>query len=255
MVTSFTFPTAPAPPAVSFFLQFGFTAATDVLGAWQNWILTRPDELTAGCTINSPDRCVVSGLFLGGETALSGHLDDLIRQVGVQSTAREVTQPAWPRRCSASPGVAGCLLLSAVRTGRLGAKASWQETFTATSRVLYRPTDPAAVIEAIDAENVAVLLDPIGGAAGRVAADATAFPHRNALATIQLYSGRHKSPHGQRAARPPRRLVGQWGYVNYIDPMMPRWAHAYYAANLPRLRGTARKVRPRPRARLRANVV
>ena len=189
VVTSFTFATAPAPPVVSFFLQFGFTAATDVLGAWQDWIATRPDELTAGYTINSPDRCVVSGLFLGRESALSGHLDDLVRQAGVPPTAREVIATSV---AEAMYGFAGCSGLSAAQcspdwtigsTGVLG-----RETFTATSRILYHPTDPAAFIEAIDGENVALLLDPIGGAAGRVAADATAFPHRNALATIQLYT-------------------------------------------------------------------
>jgi FAD/FMN-containing dehydrogenase len=245
VVTSFTFRTAPAPPAVTFFLQFEFTAATEVLGAWQNWIQTRPDELTAGCTINSPERCVVSGLFLGRESTLSGHLDDLVRQAGVAPTAREIVAT---RVAEAMYGFAGCSGLSAAQcspdwtvgsTGVLG-----RETFAATSRILYHPTDPAAVIEAIHGANVALLLDPIGGAAGRVAADATAFPHRNALATVQLYTG--GQDRGLINALRDRlgQLVGQWGYVNYIDPAMPQWAHAYYAANLPRLQATARKYDP-----------
>jgi FAD/FMN-containing dehydrogenase len=245
LVTSFTFRTAPAPPAVTFFLQFGFTAAIDVLGAWQNWILTRPDELTAGCSINSPDRCVVSGLFLGRESALSGHLDDLVRQAGVQPTVRQVAATSV---AEAMYGFAGCSGLSAAQcspdwtvgsTGVLG-----RETFTAASRVLYHPTDPAAFIEAIRGETVSVLLDPIGGAAGRVAADATAFPHRNALATVQIYTGGKDRSIIDGLRDRLGRLVGQWGYVNYIDPAMPRWAHAYYGANLPRLRATARKYDP-----------
>ena len=245
VVTSFTFRTAPAPPAVSFFLQFGFGAAADVLGAWQDWILTRPDELTAGCSIDSPARCVVSGLFLGRESALSGHVDDLVRRVGVRPTAREVTASSV---AEAMYGFAGCRGLSASQcspdwtvgsTGVLG-----RETFAATSRVLYRPTDPAAFIAALDGANVALLLDPIGGAAGRVAADATAFPHRNALATVQLFTD--GSDRGVVNGLRDRlgELVGQWGYVNYIDPAMPGWGHAYYAGNLPRLRATARHYDP-----------
>ena len=91
---------------------------------------------------------------------------------------------------------------------------------------------------------MALLLDPIGGAAGRVAADATAFPHRSALATVQLYTrGRNRSIINGLRDRLGQ-LLGLWGYVNYIDPAMPGWAHAYYAANLPRLQATARKYDP-----------
>ncbi len=170
VATSFTFRTAPAPPVVSFFLEFGFTAAADVFGAWQNWIQTRPDELTAGLTINSPDRCVVSGLFLGRESTLSGHLDDLVRRTGAQPTAREV---AVTNVADAMYGFAGCSGLSAAQcspdwtvgsTGVVG-----REAFAATSRILYHATDPAALIEAIHGEPVALLFDPISGAAGRVA--------------------------------------------------------------------------------------
>lgn len=34
-------------------------------------------------------------------------------------------------------------------------------------------------------------------------------------------------------------LVGDTGYVNYIDPQLPNWAEAYYGGNLPRLKEIA----------------
>ncbi len=75
-------------------------------------------------------------------------------------------------------------------------------------------------------------------------ADATAFPHRNALATIQLYTTGTSRDVINGLRDRLGRLVGDWGYVNYIDPSMPRWAHAYYATNLPRVRAVARKYDP-----------
>lgn len=245
VVTAFTFRTAPAPAAVSFFVQFEFSAAVDVVGAWQRWIMSSPDELTAGCAINSPDRCVVSGLFLGREAGLAGHLDDLVRRAGVQPTVREVFATSV---VNALYGFAGCSGLSAARCSPDwtvgGGGVLGRETFTATSRILYRPTDPAAFVEALHSENVSVLLEPINGAAGRVAADATAFPHRSALATVQLYAAGSRRRLINELRDRLGNLIGPWGYVNYIDPAMPRWAHAYYADNLPRLAATARKYDP-----------
>lgn len=39
-------------------------------------------------------------------------------------------------------------------------------------------------------------------------------------------------------------LVGDTGYVNYIDPQLPNWAEAYYGGNLPRLKEIAAKYDP-----------
>jgi FAD/FMN-containing dehydrogenase len=88
-------------------------------------------------------------------------------------------------------------------------------------------------------------LDAYGGVINRVASDATAFVHRNALFSAQ-YSGNFNP--GDSAAliaankawlndlwRAMRPYASGTAYQNYIDPDLTNWLHAYYGANLPRL--------------------
>jgi hypothetical protein len=86
---------------------------------------------------------------------------------------------------------------------------------------------------------LAVLIDPINGAAGRVAVDATAFAHRNALASVQIYSSGDDPTRVDELRDALRPQLGSHGYVNYIDPSMPDWQRAYYGPNFGRLRSIA----------------
>jgi hypothetical protein len=118
--------------------------------------------------------------------------------------------------------------------GQLG-----RASFSASSRMLLEPVDPAALVGLLDGRaGLDVLVDALGGAVSRVASGDTAFPHREALASAQIYSSGDA-----RAVAEVRdglgRLAGPHGYVNYIDPAMPDWATAYYGDNLPRLREVA----------------
>jgi FAD/FMN-containing dehydrogenase len=246
VVTAFTFRTAPAPEVVRFALDFDYAASAAVFAAWQEWIVTMPDELTAGCAINSPGQgCTVAGMHLGSEKAARSHLADLVRRAGWQPSSQLVTPMSLvdamydfaycgglrPGQCAPSWTGAGA--------GVLGRSA-----FVGTSRILYTATDATALLAAIGDGSLAVLVESISGAAGRVPADATAFPHRSALGVVQLYAGGSDrstiSELRDRLAGP----LGPWGYVNYIDPTMPRSRRAYYGANLTRLQATARRYDP-----------
>jgi hypothetical protein len=94
--------------------------------------------------------------------------------------------------------------------------------------------------------NCRIQVDSFGGAIGRVAPDATAFPHRAAKASVQLYvnvlDGRTEAE-GRRLVASLRDGIGlgTTGYVNYIDPEMPDWPAAYYGRNLARLKKVARR--------------
>ena len=93
----------------------------------------------------------------------------------------------------------------------------------------------------------ALLTDAYGGALNRVSPRATAFAHRNTLASIQYFaSGDPASArawvNGSRAS-----LAGATSgaaYVNYIDPDLANWQHAYYGSNLARLRNVKRPYDP-----------
>jgi FAD/FMN-containing dehydrogenase len=247
IVTAFTFQTAQAPEVVRFALDFDYAASADVFAAWQEWIVTMPDEFTGECAMNSPQSCTVAGLSLGSESSTQRHLADLVRRAGWQPTSRFITSMSLvdamydfascgglrPDQCAPSwtgPGA--------------GAGVLERATFVATSRILYAATDATKLVDAIEDAAVGVLIESISGAAARVPADATAFPHRSALAVVQLYtSGSNRDTVSGLRDRLAG-LLGPWGYVNYIDPDMPRWQHAYYGANLTRLQSIARRYDP-----------
>jgi FAD/FMN-containing dehydrogenase len=95
----------------------------------------------------------------------------------------------------------------------------------------------------------ALILDASGGAINRVHPGDTAFVHRNALFSIQYYSGWVGA--GEDDLRWNRSLyaamrpyVSGFAYQNYIDPELRSWKHAYYGSNLRRLIAVKRKHDP-----------
>jgi hypothetical protein len=248
VVTSFTFRTVPAPAVTVFSLQFPSGSAAAVLGAWQSWVKAAPDELFANCIVHgsSPASCSVGGCYVGSPSGLNPMLDALVRQAKARPTNRYVAAKSYR---DAMRYFAGCSQLTSTQC-----RPSWgggggtlpRESFVATSRMVTAPMrDPGKVVAAIAGSGLDAIFDSLGGAVGRVGAGATAFPHRGASASVQLY-------HGGAATQPVTTvrdrltpLLGQHGYVNYIDPSMPNWATAYYGTNLPRLRTVAKHYDPR----------
>ena len=84
-------------------------------------------------------------------------------------------------------------------------------------------------------------MDSWGGAINTVAADATAFVHRDAICSIQegtyfpaSATRRHLAwLESADAALAP--FSNGEAYQNYIDPTLKTWRKAYYASNYPRL--------------------
>jgi hypothetical protein len=251
IVTSFTFATAPAPSVLIFGMQFPGGSVPDVLGGWQHWATSAPDELWSTCNVagGSPVTCTVTGTFIGSTSALNTQLSALQKATGVAPSSHYVQSRSY---LDAMRHFAGCSSDSTEQChlntdgGKLG-----RESFVASSRVVTRPIgDPNAIASLCAGKtDLNLVFDALGGAIGRVGADATAFPYRSALATVQIYQ---KLTIPQATAT---KVVGEvrdtlagqcgtTGYVNYIDPAMPDWGQAYYGANLARLRQVAGQYDP-----------
>jgi FAD/FMN-containing dehydrogenase len=233
IVTEFVFATVPAPQVTVFSLQYDAGAAADVLGAWQTWIAQAPNELWSNVVVRGAAQptCRVGGCFVGSERNLTSLLTAL-----PAPTSRFVQPQSYAEatRYFAGTGIE-------------------HESFVASSRVVQQPiSDPARAVDLMNGRSGEsyLIFDALGGAVAAVAPGATAFPHRTALASAQIY---FKTPPGD-AAEAARAvgevrdglgaLVGDTGYVNYIDPQLPNWAEAYYGGNLPRLKEIAAKYDP-----------
>jgi hypothetical protein len=116
-----------------------------------------------------------------------------------------------------------------------------REAFHAASRVLDRAlghADADRVVAAMRARTDMVLLfDSMGGRVRQPGPEDTAFPHRTALASVQIYTwnrnGAGAVDAAQQALTP---LIGSGSYVNYINPSQVDWAQSYWGGHQARLR-------------------
>lgn len=233
IVTEFVFSTVPAPELVVFSLRFPAGSVTSVLGAWQEWVAAAPPELWSNLNVTggAAPSCTVGGCFVGTVAGLNSLLAGL--------KARPVSR-----------SVQGKNFLEAMRYFAGGTQSN-RESFVASSRMLMAPADPARITEMMTGRaDMDLLLDSLGGAVGKLEPRSTAYPHRKAFASAQVYLKTDAAT----AARATTQvgevrdtlgaLVGQTGYVNYIDPAMPDWANAYYGPNLQRLQDVAKTYDP-----------
>ncbi|WP_346133729.1 FAD-dependent oxidoreductase [Lentzea roselyniae] len=248
IVTSFVFRTEPARNLTTFSLTFPSAALPALLSVWPDWQAKAPDAMTTTVGVGSGrnPHVEVSGCFVG--TNAKPLLDDLVRRVGSPPTARREQEQTF---LSAMERFAWC------KTTDGSCKPSWnggggtqgRGSYVATSRMLTRPiTDPQRLAEIFkNTPNSYNMIDAMGGAVGR--GPASAFPHRSALASIQvelsLQAGEANARRAMGVARDElAKMFGATGYVNYLDPQMPDWAGTYYGSSLGRLKEIARKYDP-----------
>ncbi|BFU45430.1 FAD-binding oxidoreductase [Krasilnikovia sp. MM14-A1004] len=243
IVTSFTFGTVPAPTVTIFSLRFPASRTSRVLRAWSQWMDAAPDRLTSLCAVTAASTPTnrVTGTWTGSAPTLAAHLSALITAVGANPTSRTTHTYDY---LSAMKYFAGCLgkTISACHAGG-------HEAFRAASRMLDR-TVTSSIADRVVAlmsrqQGMVLLFDSLRGQVGRVGTADTAFAHRGAHASVQVYSGNAANGPAvlavQQALAP---IVGSGAYVNYLNPGQKDWASAYYGANLPRLRQVIRRYDP-----------
>lgn len=208
-------------------------------------------------------RARVTGVFCGSASTLAGVLQPLRSMVGGSPTEDFVGSEPFLRAMLIEAGcedftVDQCRLTTQGPAGTLSRAAFAAKSAFVKAAIPGSGVD--AVVSSLAALNAAVpevgggfVFDSYGGAINEVKADATAFAHRDALASIQ-YSVNWSS------AAPASVIEGatSWldsaqgtlapvvdgAYQNYIDPTLANWESEYYGANLPRLSRVKRKYDP-----------
>jgi FAD/FMN-containing dehydrogenase len=235
IVTEFTFDTDPAPNLTVFSLRFPPGSAADVLAAWQQWIAAMPPELWANLVLSggSPVQCRVGGCYVGGVSGLNTLLNNLVTNSGARPTQRTTKSFDYLGAMNFFSG------------------SSNRQSFVASSRIITTPVDAAKVVALAEGHpRMDLLIDGLGGAVAQPAKDATAFWHRDALASVQIYApatAQNRTKVTQSVGEVVAGLAAAGaggGYVNYIDPALPDWKNAYYGGNAQRLQDVAKKYDP-----------
>jgi len=243
IVTDFTFATVPAPTVTIFSLHFPASRTARVLRAWSAWMDAAPNQLSALCAITAAATPTnrVTGTWTGPASALSGHLASLIAAVGASPTSRTTHTHGY---LDAMKYFAGCLSETVA-----GCKSKGRESFRAASRMLEHTVTASTADQVVELmrsrRGMVLLFDSLRGQVAAPKIGDTAFAHRAAHASVQVYSGDAANGPAvlavQQALAP---IVGSGAYVNYLNPGQRDWATAYYGANLPRLRKVIRKYDP-----------
>jgi FAD/FMN-containing dehydrogenase len=267
VVTSFTFSSHPLARITAFSLSWPWSDAKDVVAAWQTWGPNVPAALWSSCRIRwipgTGPTVSVSGAWSGPPSALASHLDELAAASRHAPSRSTVTMsPLDAARyfggCS-SYSIDECRLTE--QGGRLAREGS-----LAKSDFFDRAINAAVVRSALDLidgrgaaaalapQTAGVLFDAWGGRIAAVAPDATAFPHRGAAFLAQEFVTFHGPITDATLAANRRWLTSLWhalrpaasgfAYVNYIDPELRGWLHAYYGDNLARLVDVKRRYDP-----------
>ncbi|MEV6909888.1 FAD-binding oxidoreductase [Amycolatopsis sp. NPDC051071] len=230
VVTSFTFRTDPSPSVVSVFsLHFPAGSANEVLAEWQRWLPDAPPELWANVVLSggSPVGARVSGCYVGDSASLGKVLDKLTGEVKGTRTVKQLDYLGAMKYFSGSES---------------------RQSFVASSRILGEVVDPAKLTSILNGKRgMDLLVDGLGGAVADVAPDATAFWHRKAIGSVQIYSQadtRNRSTATDSVAEVANGIGLGGGYVNYIDPALPDWMTAYYGDNATRLKQVAKTYDP-----------
>jgi hypothetical protein len=180
VVTELVFATVPAPAGTAFRLMFPPVCAADVLDAWQRYAPDAADELAASLVLSTsadparPPAVAVSGAVLGGATAGAAAIGELIAAIGVPPTDATVRHGSHRETKR----------LLATLSPHVGPEPV--NGFTHLRSEYFRDPVPAADLvsgllrDRRAGESRELDFSPWAGAYNRMAADATAFPHRDA---------------------------------------------------------------------------
>ncbi len=262
VVTSFTFQVHPVATLSLFTIRWPWSSAAAVVNTWQNWAPHAPDDLWSNCLLDAPaDKSArpivqVNGVYVGDVAGLNPLLQQLTGQINTAPISNYVSGASLLDTMLYEAGcygktVAECHLPSQNPQGQV------QRDTSAVKSDYFTGILPGQgitnLVQAIERRHASSTLseggigmDAYGGAINRVAADATAFVHRNAIFSAQYSASWNASDPSSVVAANRSWLTDTWqsmrpyasgqAYQNYVDPDLTDWQQAYYGSNLPRLR-------------------
>jgi len=258
VATAFTFRAHSLTKLCVYSLTWPWQQAASVVDAWQFWAPHAPDRLGSNLTLSAPfgggPAVSVGGTYAGTSHGLLRHLDELYHLAGAQPTGIFVRPASYLGAMLLEAGCAGRPLADC-HTGPGGSLP--RVPAFAKSDFFTRPLNGGGIRALVTAmerlrgisgaadASGSITLDALGGAVNRVAADATAFVHRDPLFLAQYYtswswpgsaSGVAAQQDWLRSSyrRLHRHASGQ-AYQNYVDPELTDWPSAYYGSNYQRL--------------------
>jgi FAD/FMN-containing dehydrogenase len=272
VVTSFQFRTHPIGSLGLFTLVYEWANAASVLAAWQHFAPQAPNALWSNCLLlasqdtpsGSGPVARVTGVYVGSESELEADLQPFRDAVGASPFTDFVGSAPYLQAMLIEAGCDGDTVSECHLPSENPAGLLTRAPFAAKSDYLGTALPQAGidvVLAAVERRQTSPILsgggvafDAAGGAINSVAPDATAFVHRNQLASLQ-YSGNW--PMGAAAsliAANRAWLASTWqsmrpyasgqAYQNYIDAALPDWQQAYYGSNLARLEQVKAKYDP-----------
>jgi hypothetical protein len=273
VATSFTFRTVGSSDIVLFFLSWPWSQAARVLAAWQSWAPHAPDALwsnlhLSAATGGGTPSIQVGGTYLGSVGGAAHLLDQLYAKAGSHPSGYFLERTSYQHAMMVEAGCASlsveaCHLPTQTPGGKLGRVPQFSKSdyFTrplsgTAIATLIRGVEKVRSVAGAPGGAGGVAFDALGGAVNRVAPNATAFVHRDALFGAQ-YTTNWTASAGTGGAGPVRQhawLRSFWSsmrpyasgqaYQNYIDPDLTNWRQAYYGANYPRLASIKSKYDP-----------
>jgi hypothetical protein len=258
VVTSFTTTTRPATALTLWAIHWPWSAAADVVDAWQHWGPVTDSRCWSTCKLHAgggaEPTVLVAGTWIGG--GLDAGLAPLLASVGTAPSSKSSRLHGYLDAMLTEAGCsgAGCHLPPAGSLVREPLAATSHVPATTMSaagtRAVVRAVEGAAGTHGL--RQVTASLDALGGAVAQVRAADTAFAHRTSPYTVQ-YTATWTDPalpgapfdavvRGMRAAMTP--YLGAGAYLNYCDASLPGWEQAYWGANYPRLQAVKRAVDP-----------
>ncbi|KAF7321863.1 FAD-binding domain-containing protein [Mycena kentingensis (nom. inval.)] len=271
IVTQYTYMTHPEPPNV---VRFSYSFSNPTLSAtkfaavirgYQKWVLTVPKELGIGANVWDTGKTVeIGGFYMGSEDEFKTLIAGLLKETG-EPNGKYMQVVSW---LDALTQVNGGQWLDTTT------KPDTHDTFYAKSLVV--PESAPLTDSALTALFVAatkpktsnpsslswfIQFEAWGGGNSAISAipsNATAYPHRSHLFTMQLYAttgagGKWPAQGNAFVNGMVNAITGakdmlqvKFGaYANYIDPELHGWREMYYAGNYGRLDKLRKVLDPR----------